>query len=230
MWPLVLLTPILASLGSAPQPSVSLDELASRVQAYYDSLPGFEARFTQRYERRIVKKVIVETGTLAVKKPGRMRWEYQSPEEKLFLTDGEKSYFYLPEERQVIVSHAASGAMGMTHGSPFELLAGRGRLRDAFEVLPSDSEPRMGGAMLRLLPRRAQEQYEEVELEVDPDSGEVRRVVLLDTLGNQTEFLFEQVRENHRLPDSLFRFTVPSGVDIVLASETWDPSPREPIR
>lgn len=208
---------LLAALALAPA-EPSLEALVDRVESHYAGVSGFEAAFTQRYERRLLSRVIEEKGKLAVKKPGRMRWEYESPEEKLFVTDGTKSYFYLPEENQVLVSHDPTGAMGMEEGSPFELLAGRSRLGDSFAFFPSDQTPTEGGVMLKLLPLREHEEFEEVELEVSPDTGRVLRVVLLDLQRNRTEFVFSDVRENVDLPESLFRFTVPSGVEVVVQS------------
>jgi outer membrane lipoprotein carrier protein len=156
---------------------------------------------------------------VAFKRPGRMRWEYRHPE-KLLVTDGSKSYFYVPEDRQVIVSNSPGGAMGLSPDSPLSVIMGETRLSDAFEVTSSETEPVAGGRVLRLLPLRPQEDFEEAEIEVQPANGQVMRVSLLDQQGNRTEFLFEDIRENRGLSDSLFRFEIPPGVDILMASET----------
>ena len=74
--------------------------------------------------------------------------------------------------------------------------------------------------MLRLLPRHPREDFDQIELEVEPSSGRVQRVILVDSLSNRTEFLFESIKENQNLPDTQFLFTIPSGVDIVMASDS----------
>ena len=196
-----------------------LQALVTKVQAHYDALDGFEADFTQRYERRLLRKTLEESGRVIVKKPGRMRWEYQTPEVKLFVTDGSRSYFYLPMEKQVMVSHHPRGAMGMGEGSPFELLVGTSRMTDSFAFFTSKQEPRRGGVMLHLIPTKRHEGFEDVEIEVSPETGELLRVVLIDMQRNQTEFSFENVRRNIDLPESLFRFTIPSGVNVVVQSD-----------
>ena len=193
-------------------------ELAERVQAHYDQIQDFEADFTQRVIHRITRKTIEESGTVAFKRPGRMRWEYRDPE-KLLVTDGTKSYFYVPEDRQVIVSDTPGGAMALAPDSPLSVIMGETRLLDAFEVSSSDSEPMVGGSVLRLVPQRPQEDFEEAEIEVDPENGQVRRVSLLDHQGNRTEFLFQNIRENRGLSSSLFQFEIPPGVDMLVASE-----------
>ena len=216
----------LALAGGPPSQPPAVDAaLVQRIQAHYDQVQDFEAHFTQRVVHRIVHKVIEESGTMAFKRPGRMRWEYQNPENKLFVTDGEKSYFYVPEDRQVIVSHTPGGAMGLAEGSPFSIIMGETRLLDAFEVKNSDSGPQVGGEVLLLIPRRPQEDFEEAEIEVRPENGQILRVSLLDSQGNRTEFLFDEIRENRGLVDSMFRFSVPSGVDILIASDSGAPSP-----
>ena len=151
-----------------------------------------------------------------VKKPGRMRWEYHSPEEKLFVTDGSRSYFYLPVEKQVMVSHQPRGAMGMEEGSPFELLAGRSRMTDSFAFFESQEEPTLGGVTLHLIPTTPSDEFEDVEIEVDPESGALKRVVLLDVQRNRTEFIFENMRSQTDLPESLFQFIIPSDVEVVV--------------
>lgn len=207
---------LLAAVVSAAPSQDRLTDLVERIERHYDTVSDFEAGFTQRYERRLLRRTVSESGKVSVKKPGRMRWEYRSPEEKVFVTDGAKTYFYLPAENQVMVSHQPQGAMGMEEGSPFELLAGRGRLRDSFTPSLSDEPAARGGITLRLEPRKPREEFEGVELEVEPSDGRVLRVVLIDAARNRTEFLFDDVRENVGLPESLFRFAIPSGVEVVV--------------
>ena len=207
---------LLAAVVSAAPGEDRLMDLVEKIERHYDAVSDFEAGFRQRYQRRLLRRMVEEKGKVSVKKPGRMRWEYRSPEEKVFVTDGAKTYFYLPAENQVMVSHQPQGAMGMEEGSPFELLAGRGRLRDSFTASLSDEPPTEGGMVLRLDPKKPREEFEVVELEVQPGDGRILRVVLIDTASNRTEFLFDDVRENVGLPESLFRFAIPSGVEVVV--------------
>ena len=222
MWSVLIALVVAGSAPSATLPAQPTDdepahEVAARVQAHYDNIQDFEAVFTQSVIHRIVHKTIEESGTVAFKRPGRMRWEYRDPE-KLLVTDGSKSYFYVPEDRQVVVSHTQGGAMALAPESPLSVIMGETRLLDAFEVTDSDTEPTVGGSVLRLIPRRPQEDFQEAEIEAHPD-GQVMRLSLLDHQGNRTEFLFEEIRENRGLSDSLFRFEIPPGVDILMASE-----------
>ncbi|HSF16771.1 MAG TPA: outer membrane lipoprotein carrier protein LolA [Vicinamibacteria bacterium] len=213
MRPLVL---VLLSASAPAAASQDLAALVAKVERHYDSIKDFEAEFTQRYERRFLHKTIEESGRVSVKKPGRMRWEYRRPEEKLFVTDGSSSYFYIPAENQVMVSHHPEGPMGLEKGSPFELLAGESRVTESFSFFSSETPPTEGGVVLRAVPHTHHEEFETVELEVRPDDGTVLRVVLIDSQGNRTDFTFREIRENLDIPESQFRFTVPSGVEVVV--------------
>ena len=224
----LLIFALTAGAAYPPQSSQPVSELVDRVQAHLDEVRDFEARFTQRYIRRIARKAIEEKGRVAIKKPARMRWDYLTPEKKLSVTDGDKSYFYLPEENQVVVSHSAGIDLGLTPGSPMSLLAGNTRLVDSFTAVLSPTEPRSGGVMLRLTPRSPREDFERVELEVAPEDGQLLRIVVTDSQGDETEFLFEDIEENRGLPDSIFRFVIPTGVEVVMAPKSSSSSVLEP--
>ena len=197
-----------------------LQTIVDRVQSYYDNLEGFEANFIQRYEHRLLNKVIEEKGKVIVKKPGRFRWEYTTPEKKLFITDSNRSYFYIPKENQVFVSHKLQGAMGMSKGSPFEVFAGTAQMTDSFTFFSSTQDPTLGGIVLDLIPTTNQEDFEKVEIEVDPKTGALLRIVLVDFSRNRTEFRFKNILKNLNLAEALFHFVVPSGVDVILQSDT----------
>ncbi len=221
--PFLLLVAGAQAPGARERPSLAA--IIERVDARYSGLRDFEARFTQRYLRRALAKTLEERGRLYIKRPGRMRWEYESPERKLFVSDGNKTYFYLPEERQVIVSPAPSGALAADDESPLAVLSGQRRLMDTFAISEAGTPAVEGSAVLLLRPKRPSPEVSEAELGVDPAKGQIRRLKLVDAQGNTTEFQFREVKENRGLADSLFRFTAPAGVEIVLAS---DSPPRPP--
>ena len=83
-----------AADGRAADPSAT--ELAQALQQKYDAIKDFSTDFVHAYRGGVLKKQLTERGQLLIKKPGKMRWEYQSPEQKLFVSDGVKIYSYLP--------------------------------------------------------------------------------------------------------------------------------------
>ena len=94
--------PAAAAAQSEPA-DASAAELANALQRRYDAIKDFSADFVHSYRGGALRKVITERGRLFVKKAGKMRWEYVSPEEKLFVSDGVKMYSYIPQDKQVLV-------------------------------------------------------------------------------------------------------------------------------
>src|SRR5437762_2671578 len=78
--------------AAADDPAVQ--EFAQALQQKYDRIKDFSADFVHKYRGGVLKKELTEQGRLLVKKPGKMRWEYKTPEEKLFVSDGTKLYSY----------------------------------------------------------------------------------------------------------------------------------------
>src|SRR5215470_8882866 len=93
-----------AGLSAQTADKPAADVFARAVQQHYEAVHDFSADFTHAYEGGALRRKTTEQGTVLVKKPGRMRWAYKSPEEKLFVSDGHKIYFYVPADKQVTVS------------------------------------------------------------------------------------------------------------------------------
>ncbi len=166
------------------------------------------ARFSQSYRSGMLGRQVTESGIVSIKRPGRMRWEYKEPEPKLFVSDGRTFYFYVPAEKQVIVSEQDE-----QRSLAARLLSGRGGLADEFTV-SLDSPQQEGVLRLKLVPRQEQPDLQRAWIEMEP-SGRIRSIQLDDVQGNRTSFRFDAIRENTGLKDDLFRFEVPKGVEVI---------------
>lgn len=196
--------------GQAPAPA---DALARSVQAHYQQVRDFTAGFEQAYVGGALKRRTVERGTVAIRKPGRMRWDYESPEKKLFLSDGTRMYFYVPADKQVRVSPMPEDGRVPT---PILFLAGRGDLLRDFRV--EEVAAPMGAAgmrALRLRPVKPEPEYDTLTLVVDGGTYAIRQLVVVDAQGGTSTFSFTNLKENVGVPDSRFVFTMPKGVDVV---------------
>jgi outer membrane lipoprotein carrier protein len=192
-------------------------EFAQALQRKYDSIKGFTTDFVQTYRGGVLNKQTTSRGRLAIKKPGKMRWDYTAPEKQLFVSDGVKMYSYIPADRQVIVSSMPAGDAATT---PALFLAGKGNLaRDftpAYTDLPAGAPA--GTRALKLVPKVRQAEYDWLVVVVDPGTVALRGIVYLDPQGGTSSFFFGNLQENANLADKEFDFKPPRGVDVVTGS------------
>jgi outer membrane lipoprotein carrier protein len=210
MIPIVAVLMSAVPAAQAPAPP-SATETARALQEKYDRVHDFTADFTHTYQGGILKKSLSERGTLEVKKPGRMRWEYSQPEKKLFVSDGRKVYSYVPADKQVIVSSVPADDQAATS---VLFLAGKGNLTRDFNVsyAPGGSSDTWA---LRLDPKQRQRDYDWLILVVDRHSLQIRELTAADQQGGTSTFRFTNIRENTGLPDTRFTFKIPRGVDVI---------------
>jgi outer membrane lipoprotein carrier protein len=200
---------VLLWLGAVVSPAApdSADALVQRIEARHQQVTDLTASFVQTYRSGMLGRELTESGKLSIKRPGRMRWEYLDPERKTFVSDGKTFYFYVPADRQVVVRDQAGDRR-----APALLLAGEGGILDQFEAGVESAPP--GRYRLRLTPREPDHDIERVYLEVD-HSYRILAIDVIDAQGNRSAFRFSEIRENVGLPDRLFHFEIPAGVDVV---------------
>ncbi len=198
--------PVMTPLAGPPPDSA--EAVARRLEERQRGVKDLQARFTQTYRSGALGREVVERGTVAIKRPGRMRWEYSAPEKKLFISDGTKAYFYVPADRQVVIRDQSSD-----QGLAASLLAGREGLLERF-VPTLEAAPRADLVRLRLTPRTEDADIEWAFVDLDATSR-IRSVLVQDAQGNTTRFDFQEIRENAGLKDGLFRFEIPRGVEVV---------------
>jgi outer membrane lipoprotein carrier protein len=204
---------LIAPAAAAVQTRPSAVETARAVQQKYDRVKDFTADFSHTYEGGVLKKKSTERGTVQIKKPGRMRWEYTAPDKKTFVSDGRRIYSYIPADKQVIVSSVPSDDEATT---AVLFLAGKGNLTRDFNVSYADD----GAAdtwSLRLDPKQKQRDYDWLVLQVDRNTMQIRGLTAADQQGGRSTFQFSNYRENTGLADSVFAFKIPRGADVITA-------------
>lgn len=195
------------------QPSMEGEALARAVQQHYDTVRDFTADFEQAYVGGALKRRTVESGTVAIRKPGRMRWDYVKPEAKQFISDGTRIYFYVPADKQVRVSAMPAADRAPT---PILFLAGRGDLLRDFRVEETTPPSGLNGVRaLTLEPRQPEAEYASLTLVVDSASFQMRQLVVVDAQGGSSTFTFRNLRENTGVADNRFTFRIPRGVDVI---------------
>lgn len=199
------------SATGAPPPA----EVAAALQRHYDGVRDFTANFTHTYEGGVLKRKAVERGTVKVKKPGRMLWNYVAPEKKTFVSDGRKIYLYVPADEQVTVSDVPGDDQAT---SAVLFLMGKGSLTRDFNVKYGTG----GNAtahVLRLDPKIRQADYDWLEITVDRQSLQTRSLTAGDMQGGTHTFQFTELKENVGLADNLFAFTIPRGTEVITSGK-----------
>ncbi len=211
---LVLLSVAVAAAQSSPSPP-DVHAIAERVDNHYNRLRSLQVEFAETYRGNGMDRT--ESGTLWLKKPRKMRWEYRSPKEKLFLTDGEDAWFYVPGENQVR-KEAFRKLEDLR--SPLGFLLGKTKLEKelrGLSVAPDLKPLNPGGVVLRGVPKRMGDRINQVELEIAPDAS-ISRIAIEEADGGITGYIFSQQKENILVDDAKFRFKPPAGVEIIEGS------------
>jgi outer membrane lipoprotein carrier protein len=210
--------PATVSPALAPMPP-ELRTALDRMQKRYDQAKDFHARFSQNYSRGVVGRATLSTGTLTFKKPGRMRWDYEKPEPRMFLSNGQVLWLYEPTEKQAFKQDLKASQLP----AALAFLMGKGKITDEFEVAfakqPKDAKDKLPGRpediRLALSPKQPQSTYKSILFVVDPKEFLVRESVLVDAQGNSNHFVFDGIEVNTKVADSLFKWTPPAGVRVV---------------
>jgi outer membrane lipoprotein carrier protein len=209
---LAVVSPASRSAIAAGSLAVDVKSVAAAVDAHYNHLRTLEAQFTEVYRGSGMDRT--ESGTLWLKKPGKMRWEYRSPREKLFVSDGRDAWFYVPDDRQA--RRTAAKKLEDVR-SPLAFLLGKTKLEKelrglslAPDVTPLSPED----VVLRGVPQGLADRIGEIVLEVTPDH-QIARIFIQDVDGAATEYRFTEQKEDVAVSDGRFEFKPPAGTETV---------------
>lgn len=237
---LALAAPVVDSSPGKPEKDAAA--IVRLLEARYHSASTLKAAFLERYSQG-ARDMRVESGTAYFRKPGRMRWEYEEPEKKLFVADGKTVWFYVPADRTVTRAAMKESDDWRT---PLALLTGKAKLnrlcgrielveRPAGQNAPAASiSDQLELATLRCLPRQKggpsagsanggrevdaitqSAPFEEILLQVNRVTGDLADVVIRQAGGVELEYRFGNWQRGLALADSMFRFVAPPGVAIV---------------
>jgi outer membrane lipoprotein carrier protein len=211
---------LVLALLPAPSWAQSLEDVVTGVEGAYARIADLKADFTQQAFNKSLGQTIKAEGTVYLKRPRKMRWEYRVPSVQQIVSDGQSLWVYTPDLNQVNVGEAPRALAGPA-GS---FLAGLGKVSEEFTVRflnPANRTDEAGNLVLDLIPKRATPVLTRLILSVDPREFLTRKAVLYDQFDNTVTMLFTRVTVNPGLADRLFTFTPPKGVAVV---------PLEPLR
>ncbi len=205
----VLAVTTTGAYGSAAD-GQSADQIADSLQKNYDATVDFVADFRQETEVRTLNRNLKAWGKLTFKRPGKMLWRYEEPKGQIVLADGKNLYFYQPEQNQVIKSPLSNA---FRSDIPLSFLLGLGNLKKDFNVALKGSDENQ--FVLRLEPKGDLGGFSEVNVGVSRSTSDILWVSVRDAASNVTTIRFSGMRKGVGVQESLFRFQVPDGADVV---------------
>ena len=214
LFPIVfLLAGMLFFLRAKEAGAMSLDEIIARTQRTYEKTTGLKADFTQETTIKSMSRTEREEGVFYFKNPRRMVWDYTKPKTKKLVINPQTAWFYIPEDSVVYIQDA-EGVFKSRIGIRF--LSGLGNLQEDFRCAFAAPEhvDQEGNYLFKLAPREPDWGIGELFIAIDKETFHINRLSFADTYGNTTQLYFRNIKINNKLPDKMFSFSPPAGVDV----------------
>ncbi len=196
--------------GSTTHANETLDTILDRIEKRY-ALPGFSARFYQISTIKDMQIKDTASGSILVKRPGRMKWEYETPERQIIITDGKKLWIYRPEDRQVMVGEAPT-FFGDGKGAGF--LTDIKHIRRQFSVSLEKADAE-NIYILKLIPEKKTLDISRIFLSISKQTFDVVEIVTFNAYGDETRIALDNFTFLQNPDDAIFHFDIPAGVDII---------------
>ncbi len=203
--------------GTSPIASekiLSLSEIMDKVEKRYD-VPDFSAYFIQESTIKAMDISDVASGTIFVKRPGMMRWEYDKPDRQTIITDGKKLWVYKPDDNQVMIGNAPD-FFGDGKGAGF--LSDMKLIREKF-IVNFEKEKSDHDYVLKLLPKEQTAGITKIYLAISKITFKIKKIITLNEYDDETVIELINSKFNLNLDKSLFSFIVPEGTDVIMMDE-----------
>ncbi len=200
----------LAEKATGPTPDLPLGEILDNIEKRY-ALSGFTAAFFQSSTLKALNITDTAMGNISIKRPGKMRWIYEVPERQSIITDGTRLWIYRPDDNQVMLGSAPSYFGG---GKGASFLTDIRVMKKSFTITVEKPET-AHRHKLKLIPKQKTADITHVLVWISTRTWEVAEVATYNTYGDETRLEFSKIEFIDDLPDPLFMFTIPDGVDVV---------------
>ena len=186
------------------------------IQKNYESVLTFKAAFEQKAFVKMINRTEITRGNVQIKKPGKMKWVYNSPDPQILITDQKKLWLYTPEDGQATKMPIENVYSSNT---PALFLAGQRKLTDIFDIVQVLTEK--DKFVVVFIPKEVESSLSRLVLRANKNNYQITGATVYDKLGNKTSIKFQSIRINEKIPESVFNFEVPAGVEI----QDFTPSP-----
>jgi len=180
------------------------------IQQNYEKVLTFEADFIQKSYIKMMDKTQDVRGTVSIKKPGKMKWNYGAPDTQILISNGSTLWLYVPDEEQATKVPIESIYSSNT---PALFLAGKGKLTQTFNVesVNLDKDP----ISITLTPKADDQAMIRLQLFANKKNYQITGSTVYDKLGNKTEIRFSNIKTNREIPEKTFQFQAPANVEVL---------------
>lgn len=201
------LSALLLTVIACSSQSLWAESGISQLENFLKDLKTLRADFRQTLQQPDYDQVFASDGVFYLKRPGLLRWEYQTPSQQLIVADGNRVWLYDIELEQV--SHRSQDAV--LNGTPAQLLSGTEPISNHFQVNELGEQDQL--TWVELIPKDKEAQFSSLRMALH--ANQLQRMEMADNFGQVTRFFFDQVERNPELSDSLFEFEPPPLIDLI---------------
>jgi outer membrane lipoprotein carrier protein len=193
---------------------LSLEQLTAKTQEVYEKTTDLRAQFIQEVTITSMKKTEREEGTVWIKNPKMMLWDYTKPSGKKLVINARTAWLYVAEDRMVYVQNADDVYRSRM---AVKFLSGIGKLSEDFQIRYTKDNPldEEGNYLLTLTAKEKGTGIDRLHLTVDGKTFQILQCRFRDDYGNTTRLRFSDIRTNTGVSDKFFTFKPPAGVEVV---------------
>lgn len=199
------------SLAFASDPTP--EQIAERLQDTYEKTNSLVADFRQVTAVPGSPRKRIGSGTVVILKPGRIRWDYVTPDKQVLVSDGKKFSMYFAKSKQMIVKPIDEY---LQSDVTYSFFTGAGNLLKDFDVLPPDIKPEEGTYGIKLIPKELHPQVDYLHIEVDKETYVIQMMQIVDQFGTITDLYFKNIKMNQEVDPKRFTFSPPPDTEIIL--------------
>ncbi|MFC1788376.1 outer membrane lipoprotein carrier protein LolA [Thermodesulfobacteriota bacterium] len=193
---------------------LSLEDIIQKIEKRY-AVPGFSAYFSQTSTLKAMEITDSASGKAFFKRPGKMRWEYETPDRQTIITDNKTLWIFRPEDNQVMIGKAPSFFEG---GKGFSFLSDMKLIQQKFSI-DLEKKAQDDYYELKLLPREKAFDVSVIYLSVSTKTFDVVRIVTANSYGDETRIVFSDIQFIQTIDDSMFNFKLPKGIEVLNLDE-----------
>jgi outer membrane lipoprotein carrier protein len=197
-----------------------------QMQKFYENTKDFQANFKQTYTYKTFARKTVASGTMKFMKAGAsMRWDYQKPEQKVFVVAANKVYAYVKEAKQLTISPIDTDRLSTS----VTFLWGQGKLDREFDIKRAERKDLTGGFALELTPKNPDPRFQKIFFVLDPKSYEVKESLVVDPDGSENRIAFSDAKTNQGFGKEAFAIEPPPDTQIIRMDQAvTPPQPQKP--